>query len=158
MKWSHFYTVLVSLLLWWAIIMLCSRLAHCQDYEGMIDMDIIAKIESNNNPKAYNKRSGCIGLCQINPKGALADWNNDFAIKYKPKDLYNPLINKQIANYYMNSKIPYYLKKLKKSDTVTNRLVAYNAGIGRVGKPLCNETKVYIAKYMKLLAKKQLTK
>lgn len=44
------------------------------------DMDIqaIIAIESNGNPNAYNSKSGCIGLMGINPKGALADWNDNF--------------------------------------------------------------------------------
>ena len=40
-----------------------------------INISTIIQIESSGNPNAYNPRSGCIGLMQISPKGALADWN-----------------------------------------------------------------------------------
>ena len=124
MKWSQFHNIIISLVLWYIIIILFSAVSHSQDYNGDVDLNIIAKIESNNNPLAYNKRSGCIGLCQINPKGALADWNNSFAIKYRPKDLCNGWINRRIADWYINTRIPLYLKRLHKPDTLDNRLIA----------------------------------
>ena len=56
-----------------ASILLGIIMGSCRAEE--IDINKIIQIESSGNPHAYNKNSGCIGLMQINPKGALADWN-----------------------------------------------------------------------------------
>ena len=115
-----------------------------------IDMSIIAQIESSNNPMAYNKRSGATGLCQITLP-TLADFNARHNTRVTMDDLYNPQVNMRIANWYMNTKIPQYLKAYKLADTLKNRLWAYNAGIGRVKQGILpDETRDYIAKYKQL--------
>lgn len=114
-----------------------------------IDMNKIYQIESSNNPKAFNKGSKARGLGQITPI-VLKEWNN-----FHPKethtsdDLYDSSTNKKIAHWYMNKRIPQMMKRLKIEDTTENRLIAYNAGIGRVGKILPTETANYIKKYNK---------
>jgi len=139
-----------------------------------IDINQIIKIESNGDPNAYNKKSGCIGLMQINPNGALADWNvkenkkmyelacaPDGQNPYRPEcnqkysigDLYNPTINVKIGSWYINTKIPEYLKAYGIEDTVNARLACFNWGIGNYRKYLKGEikmpkeTKNYILKY-----------
>jgi len=116
-----------------------------------IDMDILSGIESSGNPLAVNSESGAIGLYQIMPKGkkgALDEWN-----MYHPKeqhsddDLYDKAINSKIAFWYMNDRIPKMLKYYKHEDTPDNRLIAYNAGISRVGGKLPDETTQYLKKY-----------
>jgi len=112
-----------------------------------VDMNKIYFIESSNNPNAYNKKSKARGLGQITPI-VLKEWNNFHPSKTVVEDdLFNPEVNKQIANWYMNERIPAMLKYFKKEDTVMNRLIAYNAGIARVGKVLPSETSNYIKKY-----------
>lgn len=112
-----------------------------------VDMNKIYFIESSNNPKAYNKRSQAKGLGQITPI-VLKEWNN-----FHPKaqvsddDLFNADVNKQIAKWYMNERIPAMLKYFKKEDNARNRLIAYNAGIARVGQVLPKETDDYLKKY-----------
>lgn len=114
-----------------------------------VDMNKIYSIESSDNPKAHNKSSNAKGLGQITPI-VLKEWNN-----FHPKeshtdnDLFNPEVNKKISSWYMNKRIPQMLKAKKLADTIENRLVAYNAGIGRVGKILPKETADYIKKYNK---------
>lgn len=113
----------------------------------IVDMNKIYFIESSNNPKAYNKRSQAKGLGQITPI-VLKEWNNFHPSNTVVEDdLFNPEVNKQIANWYMNERIPAMLKYFKKEDTAMNRLIAYNAGIARVGKVLPKETDNYIKKY-----------
>lgn len=114
-----------------------------------IDMDKIMMIESSGNPLAYRKADDSIGLFQITPV-VLKEWNN-----FHPKeqhtraDLWNPVVNKKIADWYINKRIPQMLKYYGKPDTVPNRITAYNAGINYVvkDKPLPRITKLYIKKY-----------
>lgn len=130
-----------------AIMMLIS-LSSCA-YATTIDMVKIAKIESSYNPKAFNASSGAVGLCQIT-KPVLIEYNQRFKTKWTMKDLYNGDLNMLMADWYMNSRIPAMLKHYKIKDTIKNRLVAYNAGIGNVVKGrVPRETQNYILKYTK---------
>lgn len=114
----------------------------------IMDMDRIAQIESSGNPNAFNERSGCIGLFQINPKTALLDYNNYEGMNYTAQDLYNPQVNYLIANWYLNHRIPKMLRHYRKPDTVENRLIGFNCGITCVvDNRMPNETKDYIRKY-----------
>ena len=116
-----------------------------------INMDVIAQIESSGNPLAVNKTSGAIGLHQIMPKGkkgALDEWNNFHPKeRHNNEDLYDKNVNSKIAHWYMNDRIPKMLKHFKHQDTPENRLIAYNAGISRVGKKHPKESSDYIKKY-----------
>ena len=120
----------------------------------LIDMLKIRQIESSNDPSAVNPRTGAIGFYQIMPKGkrgALDEWNQFHPKQtYQDKDLYEPNINYNIANWYMNKRIPQMLKHYKIPDTLENRLASYNFGIGNVksGNPLPTETTNYIKKYL----------
>lgn len=120
----------------------------------LIDMLKIRQIESSNDPSAVNPRTGAIGFYQIMPKGkrgALDEWNQFHPKQtYQDKDLYEPNINYNIANWYMNKRIPQMLKHYKIPDTLENRLASYNFGIGNVksGKELPTETTNYIRKYL----------
>jgi len=58
--------------------------------------------ESTNRPMALNKSSNCYGLFQINMTGSMGpDRRKKYGLKSN-EDLYNPLINAQIA-YQMSS-------------------------------------------------------
>lgn len=112
-----------------------------------VDMNKIYFIESSNNPSAYNKRSQARGLGQITPI-VLKEWNNFHPnSQVSDDDLFNADVNKQIAEWYMNERIPAMLKYFKKEDNARNRLIAYNAGIARVGQVLPKETDDYLKKY-----------
>lgn len=124
--------------------------------EPSIDMAIIATIESSNNPLAYNKGSKARGLCQITPI-VLKEYDQTYGEKHTVEMLFDREFNMQVADWYMNFKIPAYLHHYKIADTVTNRLIAYNAGIGTLVKNRKNsgvlpkETSDYIKKYQQLL-------
>ena len=118
-----------------------------------VNIERIIIIESSGNPYALNERSGARGLMQITPI-CLKEWNNENLDKYTLDDLYNPVINKRIGTWYMNEKIPTYLWAYNIKDTIENRLIAYNWGIGNLRnyvngklKNLPYETKRYIKKY-----------
>lgn len=115
-----------------------------------IKMDRIYSIESSNREDAYNKDSGAIGLGQITP-AALEDWNTFHPEnRYTEEDLYTGSTNREISNWYMNKRIPEMLEAYSLKDTVENRLISYNYGIGHLkdGDELPEETSDYIIKYM----------
>ena len=125
----------------------------------LIILSAIIIIESSGNPLAYNERSKARGLCQITPI-VLKEWNNFHAKeKHSEGDLFQPAVNKKIASWYLNKRIPQMLKHYGLQDTVSNRLIAYNWGIGRLktwydrggfANHLPKETKDYLEKYRKL--------
>lgn len=115
-----------------------------------VRMDVIAQIESSNNPKAYNSRTKATGLHQITPI-CLKDYNiYHKGNTYTMQDMYQPQANKQVASWYINIRIPSMLNHYKHKVTIENVLTAYNWGISNVGKALPKETRDYIDKYNKL--------
>lgn len=114
-----------------------------------VDMDAVMRIESSGNPKAFNERSKAIGLFQITPivmqEYNERNWDDDI----NAQDLYDPDINRMVATWYMNVRIPQMLNYYKVPDTVTNRLISYNAGIRYAveGRQLPEETMGYLQKY-----------
>jgi hypothetical protein len=121
---------------------LSCRKAHAEE----VDLAKIERIESNGNPNAYNKKSGARGLYQITAV-CLRDFNLHHVNKWTAHDLYRPTVNKRIARWYIRERLPQLLKARGHAVTVENLLVAYNAGIKRVGRELPKETKMYLAKY-----------
>ena len=123
-----------------------------------IDIQAIISIESSGNPHAYNAKSGAIGLMQITE--ICLDEFNAFAFAdniYGLGDLYNPPVNIMIGTWYINERIPQMLKHYRIEDTVENRLISYNFGIGNLRKYLKGEVKLpketrnYIKKYRRLI-------
>jgi len=130
------------------IILIC--LVSVNVYAENINLSKIAYIESRNNPLAYNKYSGARGIYQITPI-CLKDYNNYHKVKYNLDDLFIPKINRIIASWYLEIRIPQMLKHYKKEVNIDNILWAYNAGIGKVIKEIKpEETKNYIIKYYNL--------
>ena len=123
-----------------------------------IDIQAIISIESSGNPHAYNAKSGAIGLMQITE--ICLDEFNAFAFAdniYGLGDLYNPPVNIMIGTWYINERIPQMLKHYRIEDTIENRLISYNFGIGNLRKYLKGEVKLpketrnYIKKYRRLI-------
>ena len=118
--------------------------------EVTIDMAKIAVIESSGVADAYNKSSGAIGLCQVTPV-VLVEFDRAFHTKHNKVELYSASFNITVADWYMNTKLPKYLKYYGIADNIKNRLWAYNAGIGMLVRGVMpKETKQYIAKYARL--------
>lgn len=144
--------------LWFAVVvLLIACLMGCAPIPcpaEEVNINIVIQIESNGNPNAYNKKSGAIGLMQITPI-VLEEYNKR---KCHPKlyhilteDLYLPEVNSRVGSWYLNTRIPQMLKTYEISDTIDNRLWAYNAGIGRVKQGIKpRETRRYIERYHKL--------
>ncbi len=124
---------------------------------GQIDLNIIARIESNYNPLAYNKYSQARGMYQITPI-ALLDYNQQTRSKIPLNSLYNSQIAFKIANWYLNQRIPQLLQSGDFPIKIEYILICYNFGYGNFKKwyrkgadfnDLPNETKQYILKYRK---------
>jgi hypothetical protein len=115
--------------------------------QDIVNLKIIAKIESNFNPLAYNPKTQAIGLYQITPI-VLQEYNQFNKTNYTKKDVFNPIINEKIARWYLFMRIPQMLKYYKKEVNLRNILVAYNAGIKAVVKGyIPKETREYLRKY-----------
>ncbi len=124
-----------------------------------LNYDAIEQIESSGNPRAYNRNSGARGLRQITPI-VLKEWNQLHPNEqYSLEDLFDARINRKIGNWYLEERIPYYLKYYGLEDNVENRLASYNWGIGNVKRIggirrnmdiLPRETRNYIEKYKQL--------
>jgi len=131
------------------ILVLSMVISQCYG-EVIIDMAIIATIESNNNPRAYNKRTQATGMYQITPI-CLKDYNLMHKRRFTLEQMYISEYCFIVANWYMNERIPQLLKHYGFSDTIDNRLIAYNYGIGNMRDknhlPLPEETRSYIIKY-----------
>jgi hypothetical protein len=98
---------------------------------------------------------------------AVLDEYNEYLIKnssrlmggkihYDTSDLFDADINRQVGRWYLFVRIPQMLEHYKLADTLENRLICYNFGIGnlikyRQGKiKLPKETRNYLLKYYKL--------
>jgi len=114
-----------------------------------VDLDIIAQIESSNNPQAVSFRGAKYGrgLHQIS-EICLKEYNNYNGTRYIPEDLFDVDINTSIADWYLNKRIPTMLVHYGIEVRLEAILWAYNAGIGRVVEGFMpEETKKYIKKY-----------
>lgn len=127
---------------------LASTTAHA---DNSVDIGIIARIESDNNPHAYNKHSGAIGICQITPI-VLREYNHKFHENHRRNELYIKEFNLTVADWYMNDRIPQMLSIYGIEDNIRNRLIAYNWGIGHLSHNtfLPQETINYINNYEQL--------
>ena len=138
-------TVFIAIIL--AIILIIIAIATPARAE--VDLDKIAMIESSGNPLAWNKSDDSRGLFQITPI-CLKEWNNFHASKrYTMQDLWNPSINREIAEWYITKRIPQMIRHYGKPVTDENIIISFNAGISYVksGKEIPQITKDYLRKY-----------
>jgi len=115
-----------------------------------IDIDRLADIESSQNPKAVNPKTGARGLLQI-MKPTWEEVTNKLGVNWSWDEAFDEEKNEEVGNYYINVEIPRLLKYFSIEDTIEHRLAAYNWGIGDLKKyGLKNapeETKNYIQRY-----------
>jgi len=115
-----------------------------------VDMKKIVSIESSNNPKAENERSGARGLTQI-MKSTWEEIVQKMGEDWSWDEAFDREKNLAVGTYYMNVEIPRLLKHYGIADTIENRLAAYDWGVGNLQKNEWNdapqETVNYIKKY-----------
>lgn len=88
--------------------------------------------ESGWKPDAVGDGGKSFGLMQLHAGGARATWESLPSNQGKRFDYMDPEVNTRVGCWFLGVHIPFLLGKYKKPDTVENRLIAYNAGIGRV--------------------------
>lgn len=115
-------------------------------------LEAVISIESNFKVNALGAAQE-IGLAQLLPGGAIAEWEKHYA----PLDYWRPDHNLNVAAWYLGERIPKYLKHYNHDDTIKNRVICYNAGIGNLNKGVFPQTtRNYLAKvenYMKQFGK-----
>jgi hypothetical protein len=91
---------------------------------------------------------------------ALRDYNMaHIRSGYSHEDMFAPEKAFVVANWYMNSAVPRYLKAFSIPDTPENRIIAWNWGIGNLrkhfqeGLAVPKESQDFIIKYNKLVNK-----
>lgn len=115
-----------------------------------VDLSIIAKIESSNNPFAFNPKTLATGLYQVTPI-CLVDFNDHHNFHYPREWLFVKEVNEEVAKWYLTERIPQMLRHYKKPANIDNILWVYNAGIGKVVKGIKpKETQQYLEKYRRL--------
>jgi len=152
MKTSITPTLLVAIAILCGIghadeIKVAKQAEHREHREPLIDLNIIEFIESSHNPMAYNSTTQAVGLYQITPI-CLADYNQLQHTNYTKQDLFNPNINRRIAKWYIEIRIPVLLRHYKKEVNVRNVIYAYHDGIGNLVKgKISDNAKNYWRKY-----------
>lgn len=111
-------------------------------------LDAIASVESANNPRAINKKSGARGMYQFMPiawKDVQQNYKNLAKYNYD-KDVFDPKISRQ----YAQALLELNAKRLGDTADLPSLLASYNYGIGNVKKKgmmnLPKETQDYIKK------------
>jgi soluble lytic murein transglycosylase-like protein len=129
--------------------------------EVEINIPVIIQIESSGNPYAISK-DGCIGLMQIS-QSVIDEFNERYSKQeyyYVKGELFDYCNNVKIGSWYIQQRIPQMLNRIGIPDTVDNRIIAYNWGIGNLykyfkgEKHLPRETLNYIKKYHQLTKEK----
>lgn len=98
--------------------------------EIFIDLDVLRHIESGGANHAVNLRTGAIGAFQITPQ-CLEDYNTFGPNPHKtifPIDLFDPIVSRYIANWYINKRIPDIFRAKGIRDSKEARLIAYSSG------------------------------
>jgi soluble lytic murein transglycosylase-like protein len=124
----------------------------------IVDINKIIQIESSGNPNAVNKKSGAVGLMQIT-QIALEDYNNLHpANQFSMNEMRIPEYNKVVGSWYINQRIPEFLKHYDIPDNEAFRLIAYNYGIGSLKtwyNCLPKESINYLSKYFNYQTRKE---
>lgn len=97
-----------------------------------IEFRAIAWQESRFNPDAVGS-DGEIGMYQLLPKGAIKEYNRikGFRIDAFFWDIEN---NVEVAAWFYGQRIVELLNHYNHENTLRNRIIAYNAGIGNLNK------------------------
>lgn len=116
-----------------------------------INLDHIAKIESNSNPLAVGDRGHAYGIFQISRSGILADFNKINGTNLKPSDLLSEEKSAHLAIWAFSERLPNLIRSFGKPVTERNLLIAWNCGVGCLNrKDIPKITKNYIKKYKEL--------
>lgn len=142
--WYCYPAVIISIII--LLLFFCGKAGASE----VVDLNKIMMIESGGDQYAHNKKNDDRGLYQITPI-CLEEFNNlnPRGKKYSANDLWDAKINTEIADWYLNKRIPQMLKFFRVKDNTRNRIIAYNAGIKTMQKNMSvpKTTERYLAKY-----------
>lgn len=133
----------IALAFFIVIIIWCAT-AHSD--EPIINMNKIVMIESGNRNIISN--DGGYGKFQITTP-VLREYNDHFINNLTLRETLDPDINRKIANWYLNIRIPKMLRHYHRKVNTRNIIICYNAGISYVvgHKRLPRTTVNYLSKY-----------
>lgn len=117
-------------------------------------IESVINIESAGNPLAHRLESRgrySMGLMQVlRGGGAVDDWERLNGYKIDAW-YYLPENNIKVGAWYLGKKIPQMIERHGQDDTLRNRIIAYNAGIGNLIKGIVpTTTQSYLDKMEKL--------
>lgn len=92
------------------------------------DLDIIREFESSGNNLAVGK-AGEVGLFQISAI-LLKDYNDINGTFHEKSELFDGALNKRIASWYWDVRIPQFIKTFKLADTKLVRSIIWNMNNG----------------------------
>ena len=116
-----------------------------------IALDAIVAIESGGDAAAVGA-VGERGLCQIR-ESTWHEWTECMGQRWDFDAAFDPGINRAVAHYGLNTRIPQMLSVYGISDTVAHRLAAYHWGIGNLfrarqaARALPEQVQQYIRRY-----------
>lgn len=139
------------------LILLSFCLVIVRQYDGLafdvpkVNLSLIAQIESSGKATAIGDGGRSLGKFQLG-SAVFQDYNKANKTRLNARQCaLEPVCATQVADWYLHTRIPQMLRAYKVPVTVSNILVAYNAGIksaklGRIP-PI---TKSYLNKYKRL--------
>ena len=132
------------LIIGFLIVMSCCCKAQASE---TINMDGLAMVESSGESSAVSFLGAEYGrgLFQIS-EIALRDYGMYHSRQYEPEDLFDPVINYEIATWMVDYRIKQLLKHYGHEITVENVLQVYNIGIGSFNRG--ERAYGYVQKYM----------
>ncbi len=108
-------------------------------------LEVIAKIESSNNPKAFNKKESAIGIYQIREAYFKDAQEFDRALRiYSHRDCFDPSVAKKVVRAYV--------QRYQPKGTPEQWAQLHNAGVGwksKTGAARAN-LDIYLSKFRKL--------
>ena len=129
-----------------------------EKFHNEINLDYIGHIESKNKADTKDSPKGARGQYQI-MRGTWSECTELMGVSWNfDTDARDPVKNRKVADFYINTRIPNLLKCYNIPDSVQARLACYNWGIGRVNKAykkygtgwaehVCKETADYLRQY-----------
>ena len=89
-------------------------------FAEQINIELIAKIETNNNYAFYEPILQKRGVCALSIF-TLSDYNcHSKDEDYRIVDLFSPPVNKRIADWLYNTRIPFLLQRIGAEVTIEN--------------------------------------
>lgn len=122
---------------------------------GYVDPLIIVKLESDGNPRAFNKKTKATGLFQITPV-VVEGYNRRFQKKLTLEQMTDIKKSVEVAYWYLEERIPQMLRFYNYPVTTQRILWCWHAGIGNfLNGIMPDATRKFINRYNKIAREKE---